>query len=102
MKTSQSKAAQVWTAMLRLDEDKTDDHISFLRNHPHVTDNLRRKLELLKKEKASLEAQHDDYYNQWVQSGNAEYQDQVNAIDNKLDNISKYIKELVDQHVGLQ
>lgn len=95
-----SKAAQVILTMNGLQEDRTDDHINFLKNHPHVSDNLRRKLDLLKKEKANLETQHDDAYNQWVQTGTPEYHDQVTAIDNRIDQIAGYVRDLVDQHVG--
>lgn len=97
-----SKASEVLSILKRLDEDKTDDHISFLKNHPHLPDSLKRKLDLLKKEKAALESQHDEYYAHWMQSGDEQSKNQVDAIDQKIDSVSKYIKDLVDQHAGLE
>lgn len=97
--TKASEAIAIFEPLL---EDKMDDHISFLKNHPHVPDSLRRKLALLKKEKDALESQHDEVYSHWSQTGDPEAKKHVDAIDQRLEQLAKYIQDLVDEHSGLK
>jgi len=97
-----TKAGEVLSVMQALCEDKTDDHMAFLKNHPHVPDSLKRKLALLRKEKEALESQHDELYSQWAQTGDPEAKSKVDAIDQRLDQLSQYIQDMVDEHTGLK
>jgi len=97
-----SKARQVVDVMTPLLEgDKHDDHVTLLKLHPNVPDNIKRKLDMIKKQRSELQAKHDQVYQALCQNpGDENLKKQLADIDGKLDELSNWIQGQVDHHTG--
>jgi hypothetical protein len=96
-----SKAKKVMDVMTPLLEDKHDDHVNLLKLHPNVPDAIKRKLDMIRKQKGELETKHDQVYQALCQNpGDGNLKSQLDAIDQKLDGLNQWIGDQVNHHAG--